>query len=434
MADHFELHLTAAGRGMLADSMNVGVNNVQVRRMAAGSGSGPGTAADADARVALRSQQDIQAVSGSAQPDSGRIGMSAIFDALMAGTPDVEIRELGIFARVGDGGAEFLLAYGARPAAEDALTALTASGPTIVTGVMDISSEAADVAITVDPTITFEGLDGATDGETAPGVIRNRAVTPGGLAFALRSADQRATTARRGTVELATNAETQTGNDAARAVTPAAMKSVTATAARRGLVELATDAEARTGTDAVRAVTPAALRSVLSLITVLHLTVSNPNYIWNLPFSRALVVAKAGDGGGGPLAAFNPAGTTDSEDGDDTVVTRGVDIITATGGKGGPRTVPGQSSVYSTAAEANGPGGGGAGGFNASSPGFSGANGGRGETVFHILSGLTPVTTLSVVIGGGGSAGNPAALDAGDTPSEDGDDGWVRIIPLPDDP
>lgn len=60
-----------------------------------------------------------------------------------------------------------------------------------------------------------------------------------------------------GIVELATNAETQTGTDATRAVTPASLASLTSTDARRGLVELATSAEAIARTDAARALTPA---------------------------------------------------------------------------------------------------------------------------------------------------------------------------------
>ncbi|SCU94325.1 hypothetical protein CNECB9_5260029 [Cupriavidus necator] len=68
-----------------------------------------------------------------------------------------------------------------------------------------------------------------------------------------------ATELRQGVVELATAAETQTGADGTRAVTPAALSARTATDTRTGLVELATDAEAQTGTDTSRAVTPANL-------------------------------------------------------------------------------------------------------------------------------------------------------------------------------
>ena len=48
-----------------------------------------------------------------------------------------------------------------------------------------------------------------------------------------------------GIVELATNAEAQTGTDNSRAVTPASLAAVTATETRAGLLEIATDAEAR---------------------------------------------------------------------------------------------------------------------------------------------------------------------------------------------
>lgn len=68
----------------------------------------------------------------------------------------------------------------------------------------------------------------------------------------------------KGLVELATNAETQTGTDSTRAVTPASLSSVVASTAVKGLVELATTAETETGTDDTRAVTPAALTAMIS--------------------------------------------------------------------------------------------------------------------------------------------------------------------------
>jgi len=66
-----------------------------------------------------------------------------------------------------------------------------------------------------------------------------------------------------GIVELATNAETITGTDATRAVTPASLAAASTTLVPAasdtvaGRVELATSAETITGTDTVRAVTPA---------------------------------------------------------------------------------------------------------------------------------------------------------------------------------
>lgn len=72
-----------------------------------------------------------------------------------------------------------------------------------------------------------------------------------------------ASTTVKGIVELATTAETSTGTDADRAVTPAGLSGSLSTlvpdasATVKGKVELATDAEAITGTDTTRATTPA---------------------------------------------------------------------------------------------------------------------------------------------------------------------------------
>ena len=67
------------------------------------------------------------------------------------------------------------------------------------------------------------------------------------------------TTTVSGVVELATNAETITGSDTARAVTPAGLQSKVSSATAKGIVELATGAEVKTGTDAERAVPPSAM-------------------------------------------------------------------------------------------------------------------------------------------------------------------------------
>lgn len=60
----------------------------------------------------------------------------------------------------------------------------------------------------------------------------------------------------RGVVELATNAETITGTDTARAVTPAGLTSRTALESRTGLVQLATTAEAQALANDAKALTP----------------------------------------------------------------------------------------------------------------------------------------------------------------------------------
>ena len=72
-----------------------------------------------------------------------------------------------------------------------------------------------------------------------------------------------------GLIELATNAEVQTGTDATRAVTPAGLQSKVASDTAIGLVELATDAETQAGTDATLAVTPAGLQSKVASTTAL---------------------------------------------------------------------------------------------------------------------------------------------------------------------
>ncbi len=93
----------------------------------------------------------------------------------------------------------------------------------------------------------------ATDAETQTGTDTVRALTPSNLTA------RTATETRTGIVELATDAETQTGTDTVRALTPSNLTARTATETRTGIVELATNAEAQTGTDTVRALTPSNL-------------------------------------------------------------------------------------------------------------------------------------------------------------------------------
>lgn len=68
-----------------------------------------------------------------------------------------------------------------------------------------------------------------------------------------------ATTAVKGKVELSTDAETQTGIDPDKAVTPASLSSRTATLTRTGLLAIASDAEAVSGIDGLKAIVPSAL-------------------------------------------------------------------------------------------------------------------------------------------------------------------------------
>jgi len=62
-----------------------------------------------------------------------------------------------------------------------------------------------------------------------------------------------ASTTTKGVVELATSAETQTGTDAVRAVTPAGLAATTGTETRSGVLKLATQAEALARTESTKA-------------------------------------------------------------------------------------------------------------------------------------------------------------------------------------
>lgn len=107
--------------------------------------------------------------------------------------------------------------------------------------------------------VTKRGTTALAAGDIASGQIV--VVEYDGTRFQLIGAISSASDTVSGIVELATNAEAQTGTDTARAVTPAALASVTATDTRAGLIELATSAEAQTGTDTARAITPATMKA-----------------------------------------------------------------------------------------------------------------------------------------------------------------------------
>ena len=107
---------------------------------------------------------------------------------------------------------------------------------------------------------TTEGaIELATQAEVNTGTDAVRAVTPATLAGASTTLVPAASDTVAGRVELATSAETITGSDATRAVTPAGLQAKVSSDTALGIVELATSAETITGTDTTRAVTPAGL-------------------------------------------------------------------------------------------------------------------------------------------------------------------------------
>ena len=97
-----------------------------------------------------------------------------------------------------------------------------------------------------------------------------------------------ATTTVEGKVELATDAETITGTDTGRVLTPANLQAMTASASRDGIVELATSAETVTGTDTARAVTPAGLHAGLAGLTDTTITASDTVVFADATDSNAL--------------------------------------------------------------------------------------------------------------------------------------------------
>jgi len=111
----------------------------------------------------------------------------------------------------------------------------------------------------VGDTITIAATAGsAPDATTGSKGVVQLAGDLGGTAAAPTVVASSATVA--GKVELATSAETITGTDTVRAVTPAGLAAKVSSETAQGIVELATAAETTTGTDNTRAVHPAGLK------------------------------------------------------------------------------------------------------------------------------------------------------------------------------
>ena len=154
-----------------------------------------------------------------------------------------------------------------RPDLSGLATTVQLNALTVIVNAAKATAEAAVTqaqlaAATPDATTAARGLvELATDAEVLTGTDPERAVTPRGLA------GRTATEARAGIVRLASKSEVRettepAGTDFSRAVSVGRLrKDLTATAARRGLVELATNTEAEAGADTERAVTPAGVRA-----------------------------------------------------------------------------------------------------------------------------------------------------------------------------
>lgn len=197
-----------------------------------------------------------------------------------------------------------------------------------------------------------------------------------------------------------------------------------ATDSARGTVELATDAETQAGTDTARATTPANIRS-LSAPTLTVYTSGSGTF--NTPTNcKYLLVEMVGGGGGGGGSGTTPGAATA---GGDTTFAGGT--YTANGGALGPTNGNQGAGGAASGGDINISGGNGAGGTGtANSPGgyggtgYFGGNGGGGP-----FGGGVGRDAAANSGGGGGGAGCGATVNSG---SGGGAGGYLRkLIPSP---
>ena len=140
------LALTDAGRAALVDPDNTGLSAVRFTRLQIGSGGVDGGSTN---RAALRTPGDAAAAAGSA----GGLVPGLALSSTIPATSAYSVNEVGLWAAVG-AGAEFLAGYFGQAAA----LARTVSGvPIVVTVSVQITDAAADVVVTVSPSITVIG-------------------------------------------------------------------------------------------------------------------------------------------------------------------------------------------------------------------------------------------------------------------------------------
>ena len=146
------LRVTTAGVAALADQTNVGLAAVRFTHLALGDGSGPGGAADDD-RVALRSERERIPVTGRASA-GGRVGMQCTPTENLA----YNVTEAGLFGTVA--GHTVLLCYWSNAGA--AWLVRDGTGH-LISLLLVLGPTSADVAITVNPLVTFGLVDALTD-------------------------------------------------------------------------------------------------------------------------------------------------------------------------------------------------------------------------------------------------------------------------------
>ena len=292
MSSHANLRWTDAGREALADAAHVGTAAVKLTHLALGDGRGPGGAADdaREALRSERHRAAVagtDAVAGriAFRADFAPDASYSVTEAGVFGTAGDPPGAAKLLMYWSDGGAEagkaaagtdLAIAAVIDFSAEPAEVAVTVAA-NIVFGNVDPATES-----------EFGSTRYATGEETGDKTKGDRAVTPKGLhaaagkvlATLLGSAPGDGTVYQlKGKADgtIVVEARTQDGaSSAGIAANMAAIRGLAgrvaalegktgaATTATQGVVELATSEEAKTGTDAARAVTPKAMRDSTS--------------------------------------------------------------------------------------------------------------------------------------------------------------------------
>ena len=161
------MRLTDRGRAAVADGSNRALRGIQIRSIAIGTGVTGGESAD-DALSALRTQRASAAATGSTTV-AGRIAVRASYQP----TASYAVREVGVWARVGDAGSDFLFAYGAVAAGADAIAQAVSGARLIVAVVIEVGRSAAAITVTVDAgalQISLAGSHALLYGSPSPAV------------------------------------------------------------------------------------------------------------------------------------------------------------------------------------------------------------------------------------------------------------------------
>ena len=142
----FQVRLTDAGRAALADGANRALRAIEIQSIEIGSSAGPGGTAD-DARTALRAR--IATLPGTGVTTvPGRVIVTGEYRPSAL----VTVREVGLIARIGSAGSDFLLGFWTHPTT---IVARPEPGTVLSIAItLDIAAAAAAVTVTVNPEIT----------------------------------------------------------------------------------------------------------------------------------------------------------------------------------------------------------------------------------------------------------------------------------------